>query len=87
LGQKTTKIKVGLPSRLRQRSPRKDSRMNPNKKKYSKIVEQCKQAETIILGNAELVLAHETLSQEGREELEEIKRQTWRIDKLMDKIE
>jgi len=68
-------------------SPRKDSRMNPDKKNYSEIVEQVKQAETIILGNAEIVLAHETLSEEGRERLEEIKRQVWRIDNLLEKVE
>ena len=73
MGQKTTKINRGLPSRLRQRSPRKDSRMNPNKKKYSKIVEQCKQAETIILGNAELLLRQEqNISEESIEKLSEI---------------
>ena len=60
--------------------------MNPDKKKYNEVVEQCKQAETIILGNAELVLAHQTLSEEGKERLEEIKKQVWRLDGLLEKI-
>ena len=38
---------------------------NAPENKFNKIVDEVKQAETIILGNAELVLAHETLSQEG----------------------
>ena len=43
--------------------------------KYSEAVEQVRQAETIILGNAEILLRFETLSQEGKQRLEEIKRQ------------
>lgn len=59
---------------------------NAPRNKYNEIVEQCKQAETIILLNADLLLTHETLSQEGKELLETIKKQTWRIDKLLNKI-
>jgi len=53
--------------------------------KYNEIVEQCKQAETIILLNADLLLTDETLSQEEKERLKQIKKQAWRIDKLLKK--
>jgi len=53
--------------------------------KYDEIVEQCKQAETIILLNTDLLLTHETLSQEEKERLKQIKEQVWRIDKLLEK--
>lgn len=54
--------------------------------KYSEFAEQCKQAETIIILNADLLLTYETLSQKGKELVDTIKKQTWRIDKLLEKI-
>jgi serine phosphatase RsbU (regulator of sigma subunit) len=55
--------------------------------KYSEIVEQCKQAETIIILSADLILAEQTLSQKAKELLETIKKQTWRIDRELNKAE
>ncbi len=55
--------------------------------KYNEICEQCKQAETIILLSADLVLAEETLSQKGKEIVNTIKKQTWRIDKLLETLQ
>jgi len=55
--------------------------------KYSKFAEQCKQAETIIILSADLVLAEETLSQKGKEIVNTIKKQTWRIDKLLETLQ
>lgn len=60
---------------------------NAPRNKYNEITEQCKQAETIILLNADLLLTHETLTQEGKELLDTIKKQTWRINKLLKKID
>lgn len=57
--------------------------MNALKKKYSEIVEQCKQAETIIILNADLVLTRKTLSNEDKKRLARIKSQVWRIDRLL----
>ena len=59
---------------------------NAPRNKYNEIVEQCKQAETIIILSADLVLTHETLSQEGKGLLDTIKKQIWRINKLLKKI-
>ncbi len=55
--------------------------------KYSEIIEQVKQAETIIILSADLVLAEQTLSQKAKELLETIKKQTWRIDRELKKAE
>lgn len=54
---------------------------------YSEIVEQCRQALTVIILNADIVLAHQTLSQEGEKSLQEIKSQAWRIDGLLKKAQ
>jgi len=61
--------------------------INALRNNYDKIIEQVKQAETIIILNADLVLAEEILSQQGKELIETIKKQTWRIDKLLKKGE
>jgi len=60
---------------------------SPPKGKYSGVVQKVKQALTIILGNAELLLRQEEgLSEEGRKKLEEVKKQVLRIDKLLEKV-
>jgi len=53
--------------------------------KYNEICEQVKQAETIILLSADIILAEETLSQQGKELIETIKKQVWRIDRELKK--
>lgn len=55
--------------------------------KYSKIVEQCKQALTVIILNADIVRTRETLSPQGNKCLKEIKSQAWRIDGLLKKAQ
>lgn len=60
--------------------------MNAPKNKNSEIVAEVKNALAIVLGEAELTLRFETLSQEGKERQETIKAQVWRIDKLLEKI-
>ncbi|MBA7608121.1 hypothetical protein ES703_15296 [subsurface metagenome] len=55
--------------------------------KYSEFAEQCKQAETIIILSSDLLLAEETLSQKGKDLIETIKKQTWRIDKLLETLQ
>jgi hypothetical protein len=59
---------------------------NTSTDKYSEFAEQVKQAETIIILSADIILAEETLSQKSKEILRTIKKQTWRIDKLLQKI-
>lgn len=58
---------------------------NALRNNYDKICEQVKQAETIIILNVDLVLAEDSLSPKAKELLETIKKQTWRIDKLLQK--
>jgi len=54
----------------------------------SKITAEVKNCLAMILGNAELLLRQEkNITPEGREKLEEIKSQVWRIDSIMDKLE
>ncbi|MBA7701178.1 hypothetical protein ES703_109911 [subsurface metagenome] len=55
--------------------------------KYSEIVEQCKQALTVIILSADIIGAGEGLSPEGKESLQEIKDQAWRIDRKLNKAE
>jgi len=54
--------------------------------KYSEIVEQCKQALTVIILSTDIIRTHETLSPEGKKCLHEIKEQAWRINKQLNKI-
>ena len=53
--------------------------------KYSEIVEQCKQALTVIILSADIIRTHETLSPEGKECLQKIKDQALRIDRELNK--
>ncbi|MBA7537455.1 hypothetical protein ES705_29722 [subsurface metagenome] len=53
---------------------------NAPSNKYSEIVEQCKQALTIIILNADIIGTRETLSPEGKKCLREITGQAWRIN-------
>ncbi|MBA7609100.1 hypothetical protein ES703_16287 [subsurface metagenome] len=48
--------------------------------KYSEIVEQSKQALTVIILSADIIRTRETLSLEGKECLQEITSQAWRIN-------
>jgi len=61
--------------------------MQTPKQKYSKIVEQCKQALTIIILNADIIRTHETLNPEGKKSLQQIKDQAWRINRELNKAE
>ncbi len=55
--------------------------------KYSEIVEQCKQALTVIILNADIIGTGEGLSPEGKDCLKEIKGQAWRINRELKKAE
>ena len=55
--------------------------------KYSEIVEQCKQALTVIILSADIIRTHEALSPEGEKRLKEIKAQAWRINRELKKGE
>ncbi|MBA7623431.1 hypothetical protein ES703_30827 [subsurface metagenome] len=55
--------------------------------KYNEIVEQCKQALTVIILNADIIRTYETLSPEGKKCLQEIKGQAWRINRELKKAE
>lgn len=72
---------------LRPSSPRNELMQNAPRNNYNKIIEQIKQAETICILNADLVLTQETLSQQGKKSLETIKKQIWRIDRELEKGE
>ncbi|MBA7529292.1 hypothetical protein ES705_21488 [subsurface metagenome] len=61
--------------------------MNAPRKKYSEIVEQCKQALTVIILSADIIRTRETLSSEGKECLQEITSQAWRINRELKKAE
>ena len=54
---------------------------------YSEIVEQCKQALTVIIIGADIIRTRETLSPEGKKCLQQITSQAWRIDKELKKGE
>ena len=60
---------------------------NTPRKKYSEIVEQCKQALTVIILSADILRTRETLSPEGEECLQAIKDQAWRIHRELKKAE
>jgi hypothetical protein len=55
--------------------------------KYSEIVEQCKQALTVIILSADIIGTGEDLSPEGKESLQKIKDQAWRIDRKLNKAQ
>ncbi|MQY59118.1 MAG: hypothetical protein GH144_05860 [Clostridia bacterium] len=55
--------------------------------KYSEIVEQCKQALTVIILSADIIRTRETLSPEGEKCLKEITSQAWRINRELKKGE
>ncbi|GAI72815.1 unnamed protein product [marine sediment metagenome] len=61
--------------------------MNAPKEKYSEIVEQCKQALTVIILSADIIRTRETLSLEGEKCLQEIKTQAWRINRELKQAE
>lgn len=60
---------------------------NAPKKKYSEIVEQCKQALTVIILSADIIRTREILSSGGKKCLEEIRSQAWRINRELKKAE
>ncbi|MQY69760.1 MAG: hypothetical protein GH145_02715 [Firmicutes bacterium] len=60
---------------------------NAPRKKYSEIVEQCKQALTVIILSTDIIRTRETLSPEGKECLQAIKEQAWRINRELKKGE
>jgi len=60
---------------------------NTPRNKYSEIVEQCKQALTVIILNADIIRTHESLSLEGKKCLKEIRTQAWRINRELKKAE
>jgi len=53
---------------------------NTPENNYSEIVEQCKQALTVIILSADIMRTRETLSPEGEKCLEQIRTQAWRIN-------
>ena len=61
--------------------------MNAPRKKYSEIVEQCKQALTVIILSADIIRTREILSLEGKKCLQEITGQAWRINRELKKAE
>lgn len=67
--------------------PPRSAYMNAPRKKYSEIVEQCKQALTVIILSADIIRTRETLSPEGKKCLEEIRSQAWRVNKELKKGE
>ncbi|MQY58750.1 MAG: hypothetical protein GH144_03970 [Clostridia bacterium] len=60
---------------------------NAPRNKYSEIVEQCKQALTVIILSTDIIRTRETLSPEGKKCLQEIKSQAWRINRELKKAE
>jgi hypothetical protein len=60
---------------------------NAPSNKYSEIVEQCKQALTVIILSTDIIRTHETLSPEGKKCLREITGQAWRINRELKKGE
>jgi len=61
--------------------------MSAPEDKYSEIVEQCKQALTVIIVSADIIRTRESLSPEGKKCLQEIRSQAWRINRELKKAE
>ncbi len=61
--------------------------MKTPRNKYNELVEQCKQALTVIILSADIIRTHEALSPEGEKRLKEIKAQAWRINRELKKGE
>lgn len=59
--------------------------MNAPTNKYSEIVEQCKQALTVIILSADIVGTHKGLTPEDEKCLKEIRGQALRIDRELNK--
>jgi len=64
----------------------KESRMTPDKGKYREIAEEVKTALTVILLNTDITLRDETLTEQGKRGAQEIKKQVWRIDRLLEAL-
>lgn len=60
---------------------------NASGKKYSEIVEQCKQALTVIILNADIIGSGDGLSPGDEKCLKKIKDQAWRINRELKKGE
>ena len=60
---------------------------NTPENKYSEIVEQCKQALTVIILSADIIGTGDGLSPEGEKCLEQIRTQAWRINRELKKAE
>lgn len=57
---------------------------NQKKRTSQERIAEIRNALAVILGNTELLLRQEErLSEEGKERLEEIKKQVWRINELL----
>ncbi len=74
-------------SLTQQQAPQERTMQNAPSNKYSEIVEQCKQALTIIILNADIIGTGEGLSPEGKKCLQAIKEQAWRINRELKKGE
>lgn len=57
-----------------------------NEGEYSKIVRKVKNALAVILAEANFLLRTKTLTEQGENHLEEIKKQVSRIEDLLEKI-
>ncbi|MBA7603813.1 hypothetical protein ES703_10931 [subsurface metagenome] len=68
-------------------APQERTMQNAPGNKYSEIVEQCKQALTVIILSADIIRTRETLSPEGEKCLEQIRSQAWRINRELKKAE
>ncbi len=80
------KSRASLPTKTTE-APRSGLMQNAPGNKYSEIVEQCKQALTVIILSADIIRTRETLSPEGEKCLKEITSQAWRINRELKKAE
>ena len=61
--------------------------MNAPEGEYTEIVRKVKNGLAVIVGEANFLLKRETLTEQGENQLEDIKKQVSRIDELLEKIE
>jgi len=61
--------------------------MNAPEREYIEIVHKVKNCLAVIVGEANYLLKTETLTENGQNQLEDIKKQVSRIDELLENIE
>jgi len=80
------KIKNGASLPVKNGQAQRSKKMNAPEGEYAEIVRKVKNGLAVIVGEANFLLKRETLTEQGENQLEDIKKQVSRIEGLLEKI-